>query len=229
MRDSGSGFPRWTIGLLILCGSVPVATAADLSRYRGFQFGADLAAVARMTGSSVARAQTIHSRPALIQELSWRPQPLGPSPQPEAAIEVVFRFLDGALYRIEVTYDRYEIAGLTADDLAAAISAVYGAATRPDAALPPPSGYGAPDLIAARWEDPQYRFELAHSAALDSFKLIGVARIPETAAVASIEEAKRLDAAEAPQREAARRASEQKAADAKEAKSRAANKARFRP
>ena len=102
---------------LLVCGVMSAATVAgDLSKYRGFQFGTDLAAVANQAGVSASEAKVIHSRPALIQELAWRPQSLGQAPQPESASEIVFSFYNGELYRIVVHYDRYETEGLTTED-----------------------------------------------------------------------------------------------------------------
>jgi len=69
------------------------ARAADLSRYRDFQLGTDLPAIAKQVGASASQAKTIQRRPALIQELQWWPQPLGPSSKTEAAQEVVFQLL----------------------------------------------------------------------------------------------------------------------------------------
>src|SRR5689334_6552509 len=103
----------WAVASLFVCGVVPALTAADLSKYRSFAFGADLPSVAGQIGSSASQAKLIHTRPALIQELEWRPQPLGPSTRKDSASDVVFGFLGGALYRIEVRYDRYEVEGLT--------------------------------------------------------------------------------------------------------------------
>ena len=53
----------------------PVLLAGDLSRYRDFQLGMDLSLVEkRAEVRIVARAETIHRRPALMQDLSWRPR-----------------------------------------------------------------------------------------------------------------------------------------------------------
>ena len=73
----------------------------------------------------------IHRRPALIQELAWRPQPLGASSQTEPAKEVVFSFYNGELFQIAINYDRYETEGLTTDDFIEAISSTYGTAAKP--------------------------------------------------------------------------------------------------
>ena len=66
-----------------LMGGVITATAAagDLSKYRSFQFGTDLPALAKQVGANVSQAKVIHSRPALIQMLDWRPGAFGPTPK----------------------------------------------------------------------------------------------------------------------------------------------------
>ena len=89
--------------------------------------------VAKRAAVDALQAKVIHRRPALIQELEWRPQPLGRSSQREAVQDVVFSFYDGKLFRIVVDYDRYETEGLTVEDFVDAISATYGPATRPTA------------------------------------------------------------------------------------------------
>lgn len=118
----------------LLFGVMSAATlAGDLSKYRNFQLGTDLSTVAKQAGADPSRAKVIQRRPALIQELAWRPQPLGSSSQTEPAKEVVFSFYDGELFRIVINYDRYETEGLTADDLVEGISATYGIAAKPTA------------------------------------------------------------------------------------------------
>jgi len=52
--------------------SAPLINTPDLSRYREFQFGMNLLAVVKQMQPSKARV--IHQRPAVIQELEWRPQ-----------------------------------------------------------------------------------------------------------------------------------------------------------
>jgi hypothetical protein len=206
------------------------AAGADLSKYRTFSFGSDLPAVAAQIGATASQAKPIHTRPALIQELEWRPQPLGPSTRKDSATDVVFGFLAGALYRIEVRYDRYEIEGLTPDDVVEGVSAVYGPATRP-AAVSGASrdSYDYRDEVMAQWEDPLYRFDLIRSPSAGSYRLVGVLKTAEALATAATLEAKRLDDLEAPQREAARVAGDKSAAAALLEKARLANKPRFKP
>ena len=125
---------RFLLGSLVLLVTLPAAaTAADLSRYRSFQLGTSLPAIARQAALEPSAAKTIHRRPALIQELQWHPRPLGPSSRTEAVDAVTFSFYDGSLFRIAVQYGRYETEGMTANDFVEAISATYGPAVRPAA------------------------------------------------------------------------------------------------
>ena len=120
---------------IVVLGLIPaVIRAGDLSRYRNFQFGTDLPTVARQAGASPSQAKVIQLRPALIQELEWRPRSLGVSAQTEPVNEVIFSFFNGELFQIAVTYDRYETEGMTTADFIEAISSTYGTAAKPAAA-----------------------------------------------------------------------------------------------
>ena len=178
----------------------------------------------------MSQVKVIYSRPALIQELEWRPQPLGASSQTEPVKEVVFSFYDGKLFRIVVDYDRYETEGLTAGDFVDAISMTYGPPTTP---APPvkvaPEAYGSQQDVLAQWQDSQYRFDLFRSSYGPTFRLVGVMKTLEAPAEAATLEAKKLDDQEAPQRNAARVASEEEAAKVKSEKARLVNKPKFRP
>ena len=215
---------------VLLCAVASLAAAADLSKYRDFQLGADLPTVARLIGASPSQAKLIHSRPALVQELAWRPQSLGPSPKVESAEAVSFSFYNGTLFRIGIKYDRYATEGLTAEDFVEAISATYG----PPAKLRPPvrplkESYGDQEETVARWEDPQYRFELVRASYGPTYTLVGILKSLEAPVQAANVEAKRLDDLEAPQRDAARAEAEQNAKAATLEKARVVNKAKFRP
>ncbi|MBI3684374.1 MAG: hypothetical protein HY235_28710 [Acidobacteria bacterium] len=222
---------RPALPLFLVFGVMSAATsAADLSKYRNFQLGTDLSTVVKQAGANPSQAKVIHRRPALIQELEWRPQPLGASSQTEPAKNVVFSFYDGELFRIVVDYDRYETEGLTADDFVDAISAMYGPAAKPTAPVKvAPGSYGDQEEILAQWQDPQYRFDLIRFSYGPSFRLIGVLTRLEASAQAATLEATRLDDQEAPQRDAARIANEEEAARAKLEKARLLNKPKFRP
>ena len=140
----------------------------------GSSWNEHLPAVATAAGQSVAEAKTIHSRPALFQELEWRPQPLGPSSQTDAAKEVVFSFYDGQLFRITISYDRYATEGLTTADYIDAISTTYGMSSPPDAPTAAPWPSGDEEQVVAQWQDSEYRFELVRAKYGPTFRLVGV-------------------------------------------------------
>ena len=212
-------------------GAMPAGTLANnLSRYRNFRLGTDLPAAAKQAGANPSQAKTLHRRPALIQELEWRPQPPGSSSQNEAAAEGVLSFYNGQLFRIAIDYDRSETEGMTPDDLVEAISATYGIAARPPApAKAAPRNYDDQEELLAQWQDSQYRFDLIRSSYGPTFKLVGVLKKLEAPAQAAIVEAARLDDQEAPQREADRIAKEDETERARLEKARLVNKPKFRP
>ncbi len=212
-------------------GMIFAATATgDLSRYRGLQFGMDLPTVVQQVKASASQTKVIQSRPALIQELEWRPQGLGSSAQKESVKEVVFSFYNGTMYRIVINYDRYEMEGLTPEDIVDAVSEMYGPAAR--VAVPvktEQNPYGEQDELIASWQDPEHRFDLIRSSYGPSFRLVGVLKRLEAPVKTSMDEAKRLDEQEAPQRDAQRAAREEEAERVKLDKARLLNKPRFRP
>jgi hypothetical protein len=221
--------PAISLGLLW---AIPpaVALAGDLSNYRGFRFGDDLATVAKRAATTPAQASVIQQRPVLIQELEWRPQGLSSSAKSEPAKQVIFSFFGGELFRLAVEYDRYETEGMTVDDFIDAISTTYGLATRPNLpATSAPRNYGDQEEILAQWQDPQYSFDFIRSSYGPTYRLVGTMKRLDGPVKASILEAKRLDDQEAPQREAMRLVREEDAAKSKLAKARQANKPKFRP
>jgi hypothetical protein len=217
---------------LILLGALPAASAADFSRYRDFKLGSSLSEIVKQTGVEPAAAKTLHRRPALIQQLEWRPRPLGPSTGMEAVEDVAFSFYDGSLFRIVVRYDRYQTEGLTAGDLIEAISATYGPAVAAPVAAKVTAEqgpYGDQVEVLARWEDPEYSFELVRTSYGPSFKLTGAVKATEAKAAVAVAEARRLDDQEAPQRDAARLVADEASAKDKLAKARLLNKPKFKP
>jgi hypothetical protein len=228
LQVSGS---RLALTCLVGLAVMPAATLVpDLSRYRQFQLGTDLLTVSKQMGGSPSQAKAVHRRPALIQELEWRPQPLGSSSRAEPAQQVIFSFYDGELFRIAINYDRYQTEGLTTGDIVEAVSATYGVAEKPPAPTKAAEGpYGDQQELLAQWQDPQYRFDLIRSSYGPAFRLIGVLKRLEAPAEAAILEATRLDVQEAPQRDAARIAEESEAAKAKLEQARLVNKPNFRP
>jgi len=63
--------------------SVPLLLAADLSSYRNFQLGMNLLAVEKQADIKPSEAKTVHQRPAMLQDLEWRPRRF-PGPAPES-------------------------------------------------------------------------------------------------------------------------------------------------
>lgn len=215
---------------LFVLGAVSAATPGDLSRYRNFQLGTDLATVSSQAGVSPSIAKPIAARPASIQELEWSPQPLGPSSQAEAVKTVVFSFYDNQLFQITVDYDRYKTEGLTADDIIESVSAANGTiATHPVAEKAVPGSYTVPEDVAARWEDAQYRVDLIRAPYGPVFRLVATGKSLESPVEAALLESKRLDDQEAPRREAARAADEAHSEQARLDKIRLVNKPKFRP
>ena len=218
-----------TSALVLFTTASLTALAPDLSKYRDFELGTDLPTVAKLIGAIPSEATLIHSRPALVQELGWRPQSLGPSPKPESAEKLIFSFYNGTLYRIAVKYDRYTTEGLTTQDFVEAVSAIYGPPQVPAQMKPVKESYGDQEETVARWEDSKYRFELRRASYGPTHTLVGILKGLEGPVDAANVEAKRLDDLEAPQREAARAAAEQNAKTAALEKARLVNKAKFRP
>jgi hypothetical protein len=231
MSDFGPTILKPALTSFLLFGALSAATfAGDLSQYRNFRLGTDLSTVAKQAGANPKQAKVIQHRPALIQELAWRPQPLGASAQTEPAKEVVFSFYNGELFQIVINYDRYETEGLTTNDFIEAISASYGTTTTLAASAKSAlESYGDREDVLAQWQDPEYRFELIRSSYGPSFKLVGVLKKLEAPVQRSILEAKRLDDQEAPQRDAERVAKDLETEQVKLDKARLVNKPKFRP
>ncbi|HEX2713019.1 MAG TPA: hypothetical protein VHM88_12540 [Candidatus Acidoferrales bacterium] len=88
-----------TIRCSILCFiavllTAPLLRGQDLSKYRHFTFGMSLTRVLERTDQKMADVKVIHSRPALIQELTWWPASVpGTSLRPESAEQILFSFL----------------------------------------------------------------------------------------------------------------------------------------
>jgi len=231
-RNSAIAFRvvKWALLAALLIAVGKTVRAEDLSKYRDFQFGAGVPAVAKLTSTSANEIKVLDSRPALIQEITWRPRPLDAPSGVESVREVVFTFYDGALFRMVVNYDRYETEGLTREDMVGAISAAYGPAGKLPAAVPAAGARpGDQDEILAQWQDSEHRFDLIRSGYRSTFRLVGVLKNLEAPAEAAALEGKRLDDREAPQRDAARAASEEQEAQAKLEKARLLNKLKFRP
>jgi len=220
-------------GLLQL---VPVSAAAlgvpDLSRYRGFQFGERLPAVAKQAGLDVSRAKAIHERPALIQELEWPIFLASSFSSPQDPVRtILFSFYNGELFRVLVSYERDETKGLTTEDLTEAISAQYGTVTKPantEIVFSSTQVYNDSEAIIASWEDSQYSFNLYRSSYQPTFGMIAFSKGLDALARTATAEAIRLDAVEAPQQEIQRQNQEDEKNRESLERARQVNKSKFR-
>ena len=197
---------RFGVGcvLAVLCALswTPLGSAADFAIYRGFQLGGSLATAAKQAETRISEAKTIHQRPALIQELEWRPPYTyaSPSRATDPVRDVLLRFYNGDLFQMVVTYNRQDVEGLTEADMVNSISAIYGVATKPKVEIPYRSNYGEAAPVLARWEDPEYSYNLVRTGDGASFVLLLGAKRLDALAQAAMREAIRLDTLEAPQR-----------------------------
>ena len=193
-----SGFKA---GILCAILATSLLCAADFSNYRGFQFGTNLATVIAEMGVTTSDARVVHQRPALIQELDWRPGfPYQASAgKADPLQEGLFRFYNGELFQIVTTYDRKKVEGMTEMDMVEAISLTYGTATKPAVEIAYHSNYGEVAPVIARWEDSEYSYSLVRTGNQSSFAMIMSLKRLDALALEAIAEAGRLDTLEAPQ------------------------------
>lgn len=232
-----------TVIAIVILGALvmsPSTQAQDLSRYRDFQFGMSLPAVAKQVRMNPSDAKLIHRRPAMIQEFLWEALSFTrSSPQTESVKDIQFSFYNGELYRLVAMYNRDRIEGMTAEDIIAAISAKYGTASQSalEITLSSTQLYGdgeklysnQKEKVIAQWEDSQYSFNLFHSSTQSTFGLVAYSKRLNTEAQAAVAEAIRLDEIEGPQRETARKKKQDDETRVQQEKARKVNKAPFRP
>jgi hypothetical protein len=186
--------------------------AQDLSKYRGFSFGMSPAAVLKQTDMKMADVKTLHSQPALIQQLTWwLPILPGNSYQADSVREILFTFCNGQLYRMSATYDRSAIEGLTAEDLMQSIAAKYGPPIDPVTEIDLSTGErrgGPEEKVVAHWEDAKYSLTLSRSYLVKGFTLIMYSLQTNAAADEAIAKAMKLEEQQGPQKEADRQKKE---------------------
>ena len=216
------------IGAFVICVGL---YGGDLSNYRGLSLGMSVTAAAKEAGSRPSEITTLHQRPVAIQEMQWWPRmPLLADPTKSDPVkDGSLCFYNGELYRIVVNYNRYKIEGMTAEDMIAGISTVYGAAARPAVEIPYHSSYAESAKVIARWENADNSYNLVRTGDQSSFALVLYSKKLDGLAQTAIAEALRLEAQEAPQIELEK----QKRKDDEERvaleSARTANKPNFRP
>ncbi len=213
--------------------SAQVVSAQELSRYRAYALESSVESVVATIGARAPAAQTLHERPATIQQLEWR-APYG-SPgngvSADPVRDVAFSFVNDALYQVLVTYDRDRTAGLTNSDIIESLSSSYGPPVLKSAIMRTDlSSDALADLtVLAQWSDAATSLTLLRDTYTPDFQLILVSKVLSAKARSAIREAIRLDALEAPQRELEQRKKDVAEASATRDKNRTENKAAFRP
>jgi len=233
-KSTGTGYTRSrAVAFGILCGGLAMSMlgASDFSNYRGFQFGMSVSAAAKQAGMNASEATVLHQQPALIQQLDWRPRWPAQAKQAQAdpVEDGLLSFYNGELFRIVINYDRYRMEGMTTEDVIDAISQTYGTASKPAAEVDYHSTYGEAAQVMARWEDPDYSYNLVQTGNRSSYAMILYSKRADAAAQAAIVEAVKLETQQAPQREIDKQKKRDEDDRLALAKARTANKPNFRP
>ena len=243
INDNNARRMLWRAIAVCALGMVVAATglaAQERDRYREFQLRSDVATVLAITGVQAPEVKFIHQRPAVIQQLRWRPRytvTRSSGADANATEQMVFTFYNDQLFRVTVEYDSERTKGLTDRDMTEAISAVYGSEVRPTLTLTLSRTRSMPALYeeesgtpVARWGDARDSLMLYRSSSYATrFRLIMTAEPLAALARTAAARAGVLDDREAPQREAVREKQEADDRRAAEEKARSANKATFRP
>lgn len=217
-------------GLYVTMGT-PEIWGADLNKYRQFHLGSTLESVTKQIGATTTDIKTVHTRPALIQELTWRPPYRSSSQATQDPVDqVLFSFSDRKLFQIVVVYNRTSTEGLTAEDVIERVSVDYGVPQRPkDVDMIFPTTFKESAKVLARWEDSRAAVNFVRSSYQSTLGLILVSKELEPSAREASAEAVRLDESEAPQREAEVERRKAEETRLKDEQSRRANKPAFRP
>jgi hypothetical protein len=223
-----------TFATSLLCAALfsSLGTAQDLSKYRDFQFGMRLESVAKQINMKASAAKITHQRPAMIQTLQWDQVGYSDLPAKDRSVRSIhFDFYNGELSKMVVTYDPTGTEGLTTDDMIEAISAIYGAATKPERtiAVSPSAVYEDNQKVLACWEDAQYSYNLFRAAYGNAFGLIAFSKKLDIVASDSSRESDRLDKLEAPARELAQQVKQDEDKRVAQEKARLISKPKFRP
>jgi hypothetical protein len=217
--------------IVLLSGSSLVAQAPF--QYREYALESSVATVVALSGHRTNEARTLHERPSVIREVTWRAPYMGLGEGlVDPVNDVVFTFYEDKLYQVVVTYDRGRMAGLTNDDVVDTLSAMYGLPLLQNARAARtgfPTDIAPGMMIVAQWEDPAALLTLGSSAYATQYQLVLISKTVYPQARAAIAEARRLDSVEAPQRELDRRAQAAVAAAVASEHARQVNKATFRP
>jgi hypothetical protein len=209
--------------------------APAFAAYRNFTLKSDLATVSAATRIAASEVKTIHQRPALLQDLEWRPSRWisgSTTPSTDPVEQVLFSFYNDQLFRMVVDYGRERTEGMTDADMMEAIAAVYGAPIARVAGAAreasPAEAESGPAL--GRWGDAAHTVVLYRPSEYGhGFRLIvtesALAGLARKAAL----EGARLDQLDAPRVELERQKKARDDGRVVAEKARVVNKAAFRP
>jgi hypothetical protein len=220
-----------TVAGCVLASQLAVAQAPF--QYREYALDTSVASVAALGETRAELAKTIHTRPALIQELEWRaPYVRTGSDRADPVRDILFSFYNDRLYEILITYDRGRMEGLTNTDVIDSVSATYGQPLLRSAKVMPGlllTEMPLDTTVVAQWENETSLLSLRRGVYSPQFQLVLISKPLHTLARAAIKDAMRLDVQEAPQRLLEQQ--KKNVADGVVAtdKARVVNKAAFRP
>lgn len=222
---------RSSAALLLSVLAAAPSAAGTLDRYRDYTLGASTTAILAATQAPAQDLKTRHTQPALLQELSWRPGRVGAGGANLSIAVITFNFLNDALFRIEVEYNRASTEGLSHSDMTAAISAMYGVPAVVPTATTRRTGRESLNAVRdiATWHEGNTSVFLRTSDFSGTFGLVVTALAEDAVARKAQAEAVLMDERSAPLREAARVKAAAAAATAAEKSTREKNKATFRP
>ena len=158
--------------------------------------------MAALTGVEASTATVVHQRPALMQDLEWRPSRWTSAKlaaQSDPVQQVTFSFYTDQLFRVVVDYDRERTDGLTDVDMADAISQTYGEPVKPAAkqtaaaTMSIDNDSGTP---IRRWEGADYAVALYRSSYATTFRMIVSSPRLDALARTAAAQSLRLDARE---------------------------------
>jgi hypothetical protein len=227
--------PLLLVGLALSLSSSLLLAQEGRPHYRGFVLGSDLSSVSARVNVAASDATVVHARPALMQDLKWRPSYFVAGtnqPQTDVVEQIVFSFYDDQLFRLTIDYDRQRTEGMTAADMVAALSETYGSAVKPTLRANSASA-SAMDVESgvpiSRWATDEYSVALFRSTLGQAFRVVVTSTALDALARTADAQAVRLDLREAPQRAIAKQKKDAEDARLSEEKTRATNKAAFRP
>ena len=216
----------------VVCLAVPAVSAqTPLSQYRGVTLGDSLEVALERLQLTSASVKIVHARPALIQEVTWRPRALvsGTDEARDSVSEMVLIFHAGRLARVTANYDRERTQGLTNSDLMEAMTALYGASMLISTPRVAANVSPADRLTIGRWEDEDTLLILWREQYPSRVGLAITSNASNAALLQAIADGLQLQADEAPARDLARRSAEAAAIEARAEKIRLDNKAKFKP